>query len=439
MTLRALILLVTWISFSWLPASAQQLDYTNSALLTDEVLFVSGEDILYLNETADVSLSPDAAWAQRERFKPYGKVAIDFGYLAHPVWVMFQVKNNADASQLGTISMGRPELMIAEIYIVNDNGPELLYSIKTDDTYRQRFRNYLALAEVTEFAPGETKTVLIRMQSSHSSVLPLAVGSDAAFRDAANTRINVVFIFTTVALTIIALNVTLMILVDQTRLLWFPASQIVAVYGAWQVNRFPYLLMDPPGREMSRFIDQLTTLGAMLLLVQFARVFFRTSVSLPRTDRFAFGLITAGAGFLTLEFLGLVTDFYAPGFFIAPTTLIWLTCFATLIWIATAARLKGVAGAGWIFVAWLIYGGIVTYMVIESLTVLPPLPYQSDLMLPLIALEAILITHALGLFCAPQYAGAHRSSERSGKSTSQRANHTSGSREQQSAAARDGA
>ncbi len=390
--------MLIWFASAWSFASAQSVHELDPTSLTDEITLVSGKDVLYLNETAKVELDALSAWSQRGRFKLYGKEAIDFGYLARPVWVTFRVKNGSSSVQAGVISIGRAELKVAEIHMVGGSGPELLYSRKTDGTYTQRFRDYLALAEVIDFAPGETKTFLVRIQSSHSSALPLAVGYESAFRSATNRRLNIVFIFTTVALTIIALNVTLMLLVGQKRLLWFPLSQLVAVCGSWQVNRYFYLITDPPGREIARIIDQTLTLGAILLLVQFARVFFRTSENLPRTDRFALGLIVAGAGLLVLEFTGLMTDFYEPGFFVGPTTLVWLTCFVTLIWIAISARLNGVAGAGWIFAAWLIYGCIVTYMVIESLTVLPPLPLQSDLMVPLVALEATMITHALGLF-----------------------------------------
>ena len=398
MALRCVLLLLGWISFCWLPVNAQSVEDLNPALLTHDVTLVSGADILYLNETAEIKLSADAAWAQRSRFKPYGKTAIDFGYLAHPVWVILRVKNNNPRPQLGTISIGRPELKIAEIHLVSETGIEQLYSSQTDSSYRQRFRDYLALAETAPFAPNETKTVLVRILSSHSSALPLAVGYDTAFKAAADTRQNIVFVFTAVVLTIIALNVILMVLVDQSRLLWFPASQIVAVYSAWQINRFPYLLMDPPGREMSRFIDQVLTVGGILLLLQFARVFFNTAENTQRTDRFALGLIAIGGSFLALECLGLITDLYSPGFFVGPTTLVWLTCFTTLIWIAFSARLRRVPGSGWILLAWVLYGGIITYMVVESLTVLPPLPYQSDLILPLICVEAIMITYALGYF-----------------------------------------
>ena len=398
MTARCVILLLGWLSVCWMPALAQGVDELEPALLTNDVTLVSGENILYLNETADVTLDADAAWSQRERFKLYGQQAIDFGYLARPVWVILRVKNDSPRLQLGTISIGRPELKIAEIHLVTEQGTEQLYSYQTDDAYRRRFRDYLVLAEAAEFEPYETKTVLVRIQSSHSSALPLAVGYDWAFRAAADNRLIVIFVITAVVLTIILVNVVLMVLVKQARLLWFPASQLAAVYSAWQINRFPYLLLDPPGREMSRFIDQVLTLGGILLLLQFARVFFHSAKNFPHTDRFARGLMLLGGGFLLLEFFGLITDVYAPGFFVGPTTLLWLICFGTLIWIARCALRDDVPGAGWILLAWILYGSIITYMVVESLTVLPPLPYQSDLILPLICVEAMMITYALGYF-----------------------------------------
>ena len=398
MVYKYLILLFAWISFGWSPAVGQGVDEVTPALLTDRVTLVSGEEVLYLNETAEVQLDADGAWAQRGRFKLYGARTIDFGYLARPVWVMFRVKNDSVQPHLGTISIGRPELKIAEIYLVGEAGPEPFYLRQTDQTYPQRFKDYLVLAKPTEFAPNETKTVLMRIQSSHSSALPLAVGHDAAFRQRVEVRLRFVFIFTAIALTIIILNITLMILIGQARLLWFPASQIAGVISGWQVNRYFYLFVNEPGRELSRFVDQLITMGAILLLVQFARVFFETKEKLPWIDRVALGMIAIGSFFVGLEFVGLVTGLYAPGLFIGPTTLIWLTCFGLLIWIATSARMNGVAGAGWIFLAWIIYGSLVTYMVIEGVTVLPPLPYQSDLMIPMVSLEAAIITHALGYF-----------------------------------------
>lgn len=395
---RGLVLLLGWMALSWVTASPQTISDLKPTQLTDEIVRVAGEDILFLKEPADAELSAADVWSRLDAFEAYGTKTIDFGFIGQPVWIIFRVQNDRDEAQLGTLSTGRPELMKAEIYLIGEDGPEQLYSHKSDQNYRQRFREYLALAESTEFAPVETKTILVRLQSSHSSAFPLAVANDDVFRQAVDVRLNIIFVFTTVTLTIIAVNIALMILVEQTRLLWFPAAQLFAVYGAWQINRYPYLLIEPQGREMSRFIDQFLTVGGILLLLQFARVFFQTSQSQPRANRFALGLILIGCGFLLLEFMGLFTDAYAPGFFVGPTTLLWLICFGTLIWIAVMARLKGVAGSGWIIAAWSIYGGIITYMVIEGVTILPPMPFQPGILLPLVALESILITHALGYF-----------------------------------------
>ena len=128
MICRRFVLLLIIIITGGMSASAQTVDNLQPVLLQDSVISVPGRDILYYIEAPDEEASAESIWTKRDDFAPVNADTIDFGYQAYPVWVMFKVENMSSEIQSGVISMGRPQLMIAEIHLVDQNTPAELYS-----------------------------------------------------------------------------------------------------------------------------------------------------------------------------------------------------------------------------------------------------------------------------------------------------------------------
>lgn len=379
-------------------ASAQQQLVLQPVLIGEDVTYLSGADILVLRETDETGLDISAAWAARSQFEPFDQNTIDFGYLSYPVWIMFRVSSDAPNARSAVISLGRPELVVADIFEIEDGEPRALYERGTGAIGQPMLRKYLSIAAPSRFEPGETKTIMVRMHSSQSSLLPLNVGWESAVADATQAHLNIIFVASAAALTILALNVLLLVLLKLGRLLWFPASQLLALVGAWQNNRYPNLFFPPMDRAVSRLVDEMLFLLGLIMLLQFARVYFRTRTHFPKADNVALSLMAFGTGLLVMEVAGFLTGLTTPGFLIAPVAVAWLAIIGMLIWFAVSSWRIKIPSAGLVALVWILYGGLVAYMVIESLTPLPPLPYQSNILLPLIVLEAFVITGGLGLY-----------------------------------------
>jgi len=398
-TILAAMLVSTLSMLAW----AQPVDLP-PIIIADEDMTVSGAYVASMPEPDAFELiankldRANQIWDRRDQFTPFMAEEIDFGFLTRPVWLTFDVRNTADVPQDAVISLGRPELRVAEIYVLEDGQLRTLHDRQTDQRRRLRLRRYLAIAEQDRFEAGETRSYLVRFQSSHASLVNLTIGTDDALRQAIDWRLFLLTCCAMGSLMLVIFNSVFIGFFRKHRLLWFPLAQFLTLLNALQINGMSYMFFASADRLLMRLVDHVLTLGSMLLLLQFARVFLHTAEKFPVTDTWLRWILRAGWGVLALAAVCHFTGITSPENFIGLVLPIWFVSMVMLVIVSYRAARHGQSEAWPVFWSWAILGALVTYMMIEAMTPLPSLPEQELFLAFITLLEAGLITLALGLY-----------------------------------------
>ncbi len=299
-----------------------------------------------------------------EQFRPHPGDVLNAGYSTSAFWLRIDLRygaTSAAAPRDWLLELAYPPLDELELYLADSEGTYRLVR-RTGDAFpfasRQiRQNNYLF--EIP-FAPGQSRTLYLRLKSQGSIQAPVSLWSSHAYMEEQPARIYVLGLIYGVLLGMLVYNLFIYLSVRDTSYLYY--ILYIASFGLYQVSvngaGVEYFWPSNPwwaNAATPFFIGCAGFFGC-----QFARSFLQTSVHSRLLDRLLLGLMVYGAVVVVLA----VSISY--GLALRLATLLALLFTVAIFTAGVVAWWRGLRVARYFIIAWsaFLLGGVVNTLMV---------------------------------------------------------------------------
>ncbi|MBN2976342.1 hybrid sensor histidine kinase/response regulator [Pseudomonas lactucae] len=282
-------------------ASAIEFDHDTRSLPLGRAMQVL-EDPSDALTIADVS-APSAA----RRFKPHDKDTLNAGYSRSVFWLkvdLHYLPSAPEAQRTWLLELAYPPLDHLDLYLPDSTGAYRLAGHTGDalpfSAREIRQNNYLFKVD---FAPGETKTVYLRLQSEGSIQAPLTLWSSTAYLEQQPLRLYVLGLIYGVLLGMLVYNLFIYLSVRDTSYLYY--IFYIASFGMYQLSvngaAVEYFWPNNPwwANAATPFLIGASALFGSL----FARSFLHTAQHSRWINRLLLALVACGAVVMLLSLM----------------------------------------------------------------------------------------------------------------------------------------
>ncbi|NWB94114.1 hybrid sensor histidine kinase/response regulator [Pseudomonas agarici] len=345
---------------SWLPlmASAVEFDESTQNLPLGRVMQVF-EDASGQADIADIS-----APAKAGQFRRHDKDTLNGGYSRSAFWLKVDLTykpKKTDAQRTWLLEMAYPPMDHIDLYLPDVDG-EYRLAQRTGDELPFASRsikqnNYLF---ELNFAPGESKTVYLRLQTEGSVQAPLSLWSSQAYLEEQPVRLYALGLIYGVLLGMLVYNLFIYLSVRDTSYLYY--IFYIASFGFYQlsVNGAAVQYFWPNNPWWANAATPFLIGCAGLFGCQFARSFLHTAAHSRWLDRLLLLLMAFGALVMALS---LMTG-YALALRLA--TALALAFTVTIFYAGISAWRHGQRAARYFIIAWsaFLLGGLVNTLMV---------------------------------------------------------------------------
>ncbi|WP_166360424.1 hybrid sensor histidine kinase/response regulator [Pseudomonas akapageensis] len=299
-----------------------------------------------------------------DQFRPHLHDVLNAGYSTSAFWLRIDLRysaTSASAPRNWLLELAYPPLDDLELYLADAAGTYQLVR-RTGDAFpfasRQiRQNNYLF--EVP-FAPGQSRTLYLRLKSQGSVQAPLTLWSSHAYMEEQPARIYVLGLIYGVLLGMLVYNLFIYLSVRDTSYLYY--ILYIASFGLYQVSvngaGVEYFWPDNPwwaNAATPFFIGSAGLFGC-----QFARSFLHTSRHSRLLDRLLRALMVCAA---TVVLLSLTTSY---GLALRLATALALLFTVAIFTAGIVAWWRGLRVARYFIIAWsaFLLGGVVNTLMV---------------------------------------------------------------------------
>ncbi|NWE29221.1 hybrid sensor histidine kinase/response regulator [Pseudomonas gingeri] len=351
-------LLMMLLSCLPLMASAVEFDESTQSLPLGRIMQVF-EDVSGQADIADIS-----APAKAGQFRRHDKDALNAGYSRSAFWLKVDLSykpKHPDARRTWLLEMAYPPMDHIDLYLPDAAG-EYRLAQRTGDELPFASRpikqnNYLF---ELDFAPGESKTVYLRLQTEGSVQAPLSLWSSQAYLEEQPVRLYVLGLIYGVLLGMLVYNLFIYLSVRDTSYLYY--IFYIASFGFYQlsVNGAAVQYFWPNNPWWANAATPFLIGSAGFFGCQFARSFLHTAAHSRWLDRLL--LLLMGFGALVMA-LSLMTS-YALALRLA--TALALAFTVTIFYAGISAWYCGQRVARYFIIAWsaFLLGGLVNTLMV---------------------------------------------------------------------------
>ncbi|NWA04348.1 hybrid sensor histidine kinase/response regulator [Pseudomonas gingeri] len=351
-------LLMMLLSCLPLMASAVEFDESTLSLPLGRIMQVF-EDVSGQADIADIS-----APAKAGQFRRHDKDALNAGYSRSAFWLKVDLSykpKHPDARRTWLLEMAYPPMDHIDLYLPDAAG-EYRLAQRTGDELPFASRpikqnNYLF---ELDFAPGESKTVYLRLQTEGSVQAPLSLWSSQAYLEEQPVRLYVLGLIYGVLLGMLVYNLFIYLSVRDTSYLYY--IFYIASFGFYQlsVNGAAVQYFWPNNPWWANAATPFLIGSAGFFGCQFARSFLHTAAHSRWLDRLL--LLLMGFGALVMA-LSLMTS-YALALRLA--TALALAFTVTIFYAGISAWYCGQRVARYFIIAWsaFLLGGLVNTLMV---------------------------------------------------------------------------
>ncbi|NWE47358.1 hybrid sensor histidine kinase/response regulator [Pseudomonas gingeri] len=351
-------LLMMLLSCLPLMASAVEFDESTQSLPLGRIMQVF-EDVSGQADIADIS-----APAKAGQFRRHDKDALNAGYSRSAFWLKVDLTyqpKNPDARRTWLLEMAYPPMDHIDLYLPDASGEYRLAQRTGDElpfaSRPIRQNNYLF---ELDFAPGESKTVYLRLQTEGSVQAPLSLWSSQAYLEEQPVRLYVLGLIYGVLLGMLVYNLFIYLSVRDTSYLYY--IFYIASFGFYQlsVNGAAVQYFWPNNPWWANAATPFLIGSAGFFGCQFSRSFLHTAAHSRWLDRLLLLLMAFGAVVMALS---LMTS-YALALRLA--TALALAFTVTIFYAGISAWYCGQRVARYFIIAWsaFLLGGLVNTLMV---------------------------------------------------------------------------
>ncbi|PRW84835.1 hybrid sensor histidine kinase/response regulator [Pseudomonas simiae] len=324
-----------------------------------------GRAIQVLEDPTDaLTIADVSAPSATPQFKPHDKDTLNAGYSRSVFWLkvnLHYLPTQAEAQRTWLLELAYPPLDHLDLYLPDSSGTYRLAG-RTGDALpfsarEIRQNNYLFKVD---FAPGEAKTVYLRLQSEGSIQAPLTLWSSTAYLEQQPLRLYVLGLIYGVLLGMLVYNLFIYLSVRDTSYLYY--IFYIASFGMYQlsVNGAAVEYFWPNNPWWANAATPFLIGSAALFGSLFARSFLHTAQHSRWINRLLLALVACGG---VVMLLSLMTS-YALALRLA--TGLALVFTVTIFVAAIKAWYCGQRVARYFIIAWsaFLLGGVVNTLMV---------------------------------------------------------------------------
>ncbi|WP_273824680.1 hybrid sensor histidine kinase/response regulator [Pseudomonas asplenii] len=351
-------LLMMLLSLLPLMASAVEFDESTQSLPLGRVMQVF-EDV-----GGQAAIAQIASPAMAGHFRQHDKDALNAGYSQSAFWLKVDLTykpKNPDARRTWLLELAYPPMDHIDLYLPDASGEYRLNQRTGDElpfaSRPIRQNNYLF---ELDFAPNESKTVYLRLQTAGSVQAPLSLWSSQAYLEEQPVRLYVLGLIYGVLLGMLVYNLFIYLSVRDTSYLYY--IFYIASFGFYQlsVNGAAVQYFWPNNPWWANAATPFLIGSAGFFGCQFSRRFLNTAAHSRWLDRLLLLLMAVGALVMALSLM----SGYALALRLA--TALALAFTVTIFFAGLSAWYRGQRVARYFIIAWsaFLLGGLVNTLMV---------------------------------------------------------------------------
>lgn len=257
--------------FTWTLVQAQTQPITVAESSPIQTQFEYWEDPEADADLARIRNLPDDAW-QRE---PSGSAT--FGNTPSAYWLRFAIRNTSAESVNLIAELAYSQLDDVIFHVVSEQGPTRVLKTGDGRPFYPRQVDHPNMLLRVKLAPGQTKTVYVRIETAGPMILPLRVWHEAEFFSAASNEQKLHFFYYGCLTIIILINLAVFLTLRERLYLYYAIAISGYLLFFASVKGYSFQLLYPHSPELHARV----LLASMPVLALFSVMFCRTFLKIP--------------------------------------------------------------------------------------------------------------------------------------------------------------
>ena len=300
----------------------------------------TGKDAPYLKEYLLYSKKYDGIISQPKlldaltQFECIDSVAIVFGLANDPITVLFAVENRSMAYGTWIYSSNRYSARRFTMYDITNTDATVIIDNLDKHEALKNIRRYMGFGESITLAPGEKRIFAIRMELENTTSFPTFISSANNFGQTLAISTTRTGSIASAILAIVILNLLLFRATKRSEFGWLAAAETSYVYlflhSTGVIDRFGlsyFPIFSIASADMAKCLFS-------ILMAQFGRMFLKTTVNFPITDKVLRTFIFTG---LLLVFLWVISIIAGAEMRAILRTASWALIFITALYLPVVA------------------------------------------------------------------------------------------------------
>lgn len=256
--------------------------------------------------------------------------AVSFGYTAEAVWLRLPLRNGGSQPVQAMLDISYPLLQYLDVILLAPDGHAVRHELGYERPFASRLWRGGNFSVPISLAPGERRTLLLRVASANSLIVPAKLWRADAFPQFDQRRLAVQMLYFGLALAVGLYNLVIFLLLRDASFGWYVlfAGSIAAALACFTGIGVNFLWPDSPFWQQ-RGVNIPGSVAAVALMM-FSRRMLRTPQTMPRLD----------LGLRALIVLNLLLIPLLMGWF-AQTAPFWAVCSATTAVLLLACGITG--------------------------------------------------------------------------------------------------
>ncbi|KQY81035.1 hypothetical protein ASD35_04130 [Pelomonas sp. Root1444] len=256
--------------------------------------------------------------------------AVSFGYTGAAVWLRLPLRNGGSQPVQAMLDISYPLLQYLDVMLLAPDGTAVRHETGYQRAFAQRPWPGGNFSVPVTLAPGETRTLMLRVASANSLIVPARLWRADAFPRFDQRRLAVQMLYFGLALAVGLYNLVIFLLLRDASFGWYVlfAGSIAAALACFTGIGSNFLWPDAPYWQQ-RGVNVPGSVAAIALMM-FSRRMLRTPQTMPRLDLGLRALIA-----LNVLLIPLLMGWFAQ------TAPFWAVCSATTAALLLACGITG--------------------------------------------------------------------------------------------------
>ena len=226
--------------------------------------------------------------------------AVSYGYTRQAMWLRLPLRNDGAQPVRTVLDVSYPLLQYLDVHLISRDGQVRKYELGYQRPSANRLWPGGNISVPLELAPGEAVTLVLRVASANSLIVPARLWPAEEFRHADQRRLALQMLYFGLALAVAVYNLMIFLSLRDASFGWYVlfAGSIALALACFTGVGATFMWPDAPAWQQ-RGVNLSGSVAAIALMM-FSRRMLRTRETMPRLDLALRGFIGLNLAFIPL-------------------------------------------------------------------------------------------------------------------------------------------